>query len=716
MNVYETNIEYLLDELKRIDLLLHKSLDKSRSESNYGIDDFRGLFISEDEVNSILQTPVHQKKTDESTDHWTEKIETITKEIIAKKNESIKQNKKLLLPALSKIFHLSPFEENVLLICLAPELDLRYEKLYSYLQNDVTKKRPTVDLIIRLLYSSIRDRIRAREYFSNSSTLLSNRLIYFSNEDSSQLLLSRSVRTDDKIIDFLLGTNEIDHRIKRHSFLVKPRRTLSELILADEITRPIAGLVKKYSNKNPPVLYFRGPYGTGKKMAAEAISKELGVSLFVVDSKTLLKNESFEIREIIIREALLQDSLLYLEDFDSLFSDENAGNAAKYIIRELDRYPGWIILSGEADIELGSILKDRGFISFGFKMPSYLHRKELWKSLMNGNISNDVDIGALAGKFNFSGGLIKDAITASQNISIAKNKGSKLSTEDLFEGCRAQSNKKLISFARKIESTNTWDDIFLPDDTKKQLNEVCGYIKYKGTIYAEWGFDKKLSLGKGLNVLFSGPSGTGKTMVAGIIANEVKLDLYKIDLSNVVSKYIGETEKNLSRIFKEAETTNAIIFFDEADALFGKRSEVRDSHDRYANIEINYLLQKMEEYEGIVILASNFSNNIDEAFLRRLHFKINFPSPDEKLREKIWRNIFPGKTPLADNIDYSFLSMFKITGGNMKNIALSAAFLAADDCGVIKMEHIIKGTQREFQKIGKLCTKEDFGEYYKILT
>lgn len=713
MNVYETNIEYLLDELKRIDLLLHKNLDKRKSESNPGIDDFLGLRISEDEVNSILQTPVYQK-TDESTDHWTEKIETITMEIVAKKNESIQQNKKLLLPALSKTFHLSPFEEDVLLICLAPELDLRYEKLYSYLQNDVTKKRPTVDLVIRLLCSSIRERIKAREFFSNSSTLLSNRLIYFSNEDGSQLLLSRFLRADDKIINFLLGTNEIDHRIKRHSFLVKPRRTLGELILGDEIIRPIAGLVKKYSNKKPPILYFQGPYGTGKKMAAEAISKELGVSLLVVDSKTLLKSESFETLGITIREALLQDSLLYLEGFDSLFSDENA---AKYIIRELGRYPNWIILSGEADLEPGSIPEDRGFISFGFKIPSYLHRKELWKSLMNGNISNDVDIGALASKFNFSGGLIKDAITTSQNISIAKNKDiSKLTTEDLFEGCRAQSNKKLISFARKIESTNTWEDIFLPDDTKKQLNEVCGYIKYKGIIYAEWGFDKKLSLGKGLNVLFSGPSGTGKTMVAGIIANEVKLDLYKIDLSNVVSKYIGETEKNLGRIFKEAETTNAIIFFDEADALFGKRSEVRDSHDRYANIEINYLLQKMEEYEGIVILASNFSNNIDEAFLRRLHFKIDFPSPDEELREKIWRNIFPRKTPVAENIDYSFLSMFKITGGNMKNIALSAAFLAAGDSGVIKMEHIIKGTQREFQKMGKLCTKEDFGQYYKILT
>ncbi len=218
-----------------------------------------------------------------------------------------------------------------------------------------------------------------------------------------------------------------------------------------------------------------------------------------------------------------------------------------------------------------------------------------------------------------------------------------------------------------------------------------------------------------LLISLSGSSGAGKTMAAEVIAKESGLDLYKIDLSSVVSKYIGETEKILKKIFLEAETSNAILFFDEADALFGKRSEVKDAHDRYANIETNYLLQKMEEHEGIVILASNFKSNIDEAFLRRIHFSIEFTSPEEDIREKIWTHIFPDDTPINDDVDYSFLSKFKITGGNIKNIALNAAFLAAGDSNDVKMEHIIRATKREFQKMGKLCTFGDFGEYYEVV-
>jgi SpoVK/Ycf46/Vps4 family AAA+-type ATPase len=235
-------------------------------------------------------------------------------------------------------------------------------------------------------------------------------------------------------------------------------------------------------------------------------------------------------------------------------------------------------------------------------------------------------------------------------------------------------------------------------------------VKYRERVYGEWGFDQKLSLGKGLSVLFSGPSGTGKTMAAEIIAGALGLELYKIDLSTVVSKYIGETEKNLSRIFVEAETSNAILFFDEADALFGKRSEVKDSHDRYANIEIGYLLQRMEEYEGVVILATNFRKNMDEAFVRRLQFTVEFPFPNEYDRRKIWEGIWPEDTPRDPALDLDFMARrFEITGGNIRNIALAAAFLAADDGNVVTMNHLLHGTKREFQKMGKVVAENEFG-------
>jgi SpoVK/Ycf46/Vps4 family AAA+-type ATPase len=232
----------------------------------------------------------------------------------------------------------------------------------------------------------------------------------------------------------------------------------------------------------------------------------------------------------------------------------------------------------------------------------------------------------------------------------------------------------------------------------------------------DWGFDGKLSLGKGVTALFAGPSGTGKTMAAEVIASALGLDLYKIDLSGIVSKYIGETEKNLDRIFTAAENANAILFFDEADALFGKRSEVHDSHDRYANIEISYLLQKMEQYEGIAILATNLRQNLDDAFVRRLAFTVHFPFPDQADRRRIWAGIWPSATPVADEVDFDFLSnQFKLSGGNIKNVALSAAFLAASECearpndsegrgGQVTMAHLFHATQREYQKMGKVLS------------
>ena len=352
-------------------------------------------------------------------------------------------------------------------------------------------------------------------------------------------------------------------------------------------------------------------------------------------------------------------------------------------------------------------------------LPSFTHRKQMWSSFLKSHsiIIDDVDVNALATKFNFSGGQIKDTIYTANNIARSrKTDVSGLSVHDLYEGAKTRSNKKLGKLARKIILLHTWDDIILPADVKTQLKEIRLYIKHKGTVYSDWKFDKKLSLGKGQNALFSGPSGTGKTMAAQIIARQVQLDIYKIDLSSVVSKYIGETEKNLSKIFKEAETSNAILFFDEADALFGKRSQVKDAHDRYANIETGYLLQKMEEYEGVVILATNLSKNIDDAFLRRMQFIVEFPFPDKILRKQIWTGLFPEEAPLSKDIDFDFLSeKLKLTGGNIKNIAVASAFYAADRSKRIEMSHVMHAAKREYQKMGKTFLKADFTPYYELI-
>jgi SpoVK/Ycf46/Vps4 family AAA+-type ATPase len=274
---------------------------------------------------------------------------------------------------------------------------------------------------------------------------------------------------------------------------------------------------------------------------------------------------------------------------------------------------------------------------------------------------------------------------------------------------RAYSSPRLSALAHKLDLRYVWNDIILPAEKLAVLYEVVATVRQRAKVLEEWGAGKKLASSAGVTILFAGPPGTGKTMAAEVMAGELKLDLYKIDLSNVVSKYIGETEKNLDRIFKEAANSNAILFFDEADAIFGKRSEVKDAHDRYANIEISYLLQRMEAYDGVTILATNLRANLDEAFTRRLHFAIDFPFPQVEDRLRIWQTIFPPKVPRARNVDFELLaSRFELAGGNIRNIIFGAAHLAANDGKKVTMSHLLQATKRELQKMGRLTNEEDF--------
>jgi SpoVK/Ycf46/Vps4 family AAA+-type ATPase len=324
-----------------------------------------------------------------------------------------------------------------------------------------------------------------------------------------------------------------------------------------------------------------------------------------------------------------------------------------------------------------------------------------------------VDLAALANTFRLSGGQIHDAATTARNLARTRDPHApQITRDDLHVACRLQSNRKLAELAQQITPHYTWDDIVLPSEQMEQLHAIAHHVQYRALVYDAWGFERKLAMGKGLNVLFSGPPGTGKTMAADVVAHTLGLDLYKIDLSGIISKYIGETEKNLARIFGEARSSNAILFFDEADALFGKRTAVKDAHDRYANVEISYLLQKMEEYEGVVILATNLRKNMDEAFVRRLHFTVEFPMPGVDDRRRIWQQIWPAAAPRDPDLDLEFMAQqIELAGGAIRNIALASAFLAAADGGVVTMQHLIRATQREYQKMGKVLTSREFGEY-----
>jgi len=707
MTLYANNLEYLLDELSRINRLIHIYLERVRADLPEYMDEFMGLYVSEDEIQKLQKSSGFGQGQKVLPATGLEEIKVIRRQINNRKLESLKNCRELRLHILSELFSLDEFEIDVLLIGLAPEIDLKYEKIYAYLQNDVTKKRPGIDLVLNLLCPTIEEKIKARAYFSPAAALLNNHLVHLveGQVESGSSTISSFIKIDERIINFLLGLDEIDLKIRNFSYLLKPRRSFEDLILPEDFKNRLMIIVSRYrENKFPLKFIFSGPLGTGKKIAAEAICREAGVKLLVVNSEIFLEGQSLDNADLIMREALLQNSALYLQDFDLFLANRELKNVQEFLIQVLKSYPGWIFLAGKEFMECCGGLISNGFTPFPFPLPSYVIRKQLWESCLKVyEVDGETDLKSLASKFRFSGGQIRDAVRAACSYSGGENPSSPaLSMESLYAGCKAQSSRNLSTFARKIEPNYAWDDIVLPEDIKKHLKEVSGFIKHKGVVYSDWGFDKKLSLGKGLNVLFSGPSGTGKTMAAEVIARHTELDLYKIDLSCVISKYIGETEKNLSNIFKEAESSNAILLFDEADALFGKRSEVRDSHDRYANIEINYLLQKMEEYEGVTILATNLRQNMDEAFVRRLHIIVDFPFPDEESRLNIWETVFPKEAPIGSDVDFSILAReVKLSGGHIKNIALTAALYAAEEGGAIRMIHIVHAVKREYEKLGR---------------
>ena len=333
-------------------------------------------------------------------------------------------------------------------------------------------------------------------------------------------------------------------------------------------------------------------------------------------------------------------------------------------------------------------------------------QRDLWASAM-GPVAGPLDghLDALAAQFHLDAESIQN-IGASVLAEEAVPSAEPLETR-LWDACRARAQPRMDSLAQRIEPVATWDDLVLPAPALDRLREITVHVRHRARVYGDWGFALRGARGLGISALFAGGSGTGKTLAAEVIAHELRLDLYRIDLSQVVSKYIGETEKNLRRVFDAAEEGGAILLFDEADALFGKRSEVKDSHDRHANIEVSYLLQRMECYRGLAVLTTNRRNDLDSAFLRRIRFVITFPFPDAPQRAEIWRRIFPVETPLG-GLDYDRLARLNIPGGNIRNIALHAAFHAAETGGPVQMEHIRCAAEVEFTKLERSWSDEYF--------
>ena len=701
----------LIPTLKRLDQLLEHAMEAAQAAygPNAAADRFRGLYVSQEEVQRLFAREPGAPVL------WVECEDSLTTQA--------KQDRfNFRLSWLKKTFGLSVFELDILVIALAPEIDLRYERLYAYLQDDITKKKPTVDLALNLLCPTTEAKVAGRVHFAVDAPLIRHSLLLLIGDPNQNKppLLSHALKVDEQIVNLILGQARLDARLASCCNLSWPLIVLEGLPLPVATKDALRGMVRKaWETRHPLRVYFHGAPGTGKLQMAEALAAEVGAPMLVVDLVRALasKTDFDQLLRLIFREAWFQDALLFLEGWDAV-TQEPQSIAYPSLLEELKKDGGITLMAGTKPWDV-AIDGPNDIIIVAFPMPELAERKTCWQANLTAKAIelSEPDLTSLADRFKLTPMQIHRAVEAARNqvhwqaagnnSNAAKcQETNKVTLKDLFAAARAQSGQDLALIAKKIQPKYTWDDIVLPDDIRAQLQEICQRVAHRNRVLGEWGFDAKLSLGKGVNALFAGPSGTGKTMAAEIIANELGLDLYKIDLSGVVSKYIGETEKNLDRIIRAAENNNAILFFDEADALFGKRSEVRDSHDRYANIEISYLLQKMEEYDGIAILATNLRQNLDEAFTRRLVFTVHFPFPNEASRQRIWTGIWPSATPIAEEVDLAWLSrQFKLSGGNIKNIALAAAFLAAEDGGVVTMTHLRHATKREYQKMGKALSE-----------
>jgi ATPase family associated with various cellular activities (AAA) len=714
---FKDSLDHILAELSRIELWLRGRIDEGRA-GGIGEDAYRGLYISQADIDGLLAMPTLWDDCGRS--RAAESLAVVAAINARRLAASDTASGAFRLHELQRRFGLNPLDRDVVLLCFAPEVSLAYEKLFAFFQDDVTKRRPSVDLALKVLCDDHAQKISAKSRFYAEAPLIRYGLIEFCDEadGAKPPLLGRRLRIDPRIVRYLLGSDELDERLAPFAQMVTPGEPAEALAheraLRDFVRRAAARRGRQW-------LRLHGRDKAARRHWAETLCAKMGLNMLAVDAaKIALRGEPFDLARA-VREAVLQRAALYLDPIEALLpAVADASNLTA------------TLASGDTVVVIGSesahaspvpaALGEEAAPPVYVAPPHAREREGLWRCALGVQATPEAlaQIPALAGRFRLTSGQIAAAAEAAKGRARWRVGGAECAaaTEaDLYASCRERSEAQVSGLARKVALNHVWEDLVLPPDCLVQLREICDRARYRSEVLEGWGFERRLSLGRGLSVMFSGASGVGKTMAAEVMAGELGLDLYKIDLSCIVSKYIGETEKNLARLFAEAEESNVILFFDEADALFGKRSEVQDAHDRHANVETSYLLQRMEEYEGVSILATNLRRNMDDAFLRRIAFIVHFPLPEAPERLRIWRGAFPAATPLDADVDLDFLSeSFRLSGASITSIALASAFLArSEGAKAVAMRHLVRATRRELNKLGKSVSSGEFGPFASLL-
>ncbi|MEO0969448.1 MAG: ATP-binding protein [Cyanobacteria bacterium J06639_18] len=604
------------------------------------------------------------------------------------------------LPAfevLCKSFNLSKAERQLLLLCIGWELDNKFQKLIAEINNNPELYYPTFNLALTIFPEFSLNLLNYR------SPLINWQLIAISDETA---LISSPLRVNRRLLYHLLGDNKIDYELQDRIKPIPAKTYSNDLSLThSQIVQQILQYWQT-TVKNPSI-QLCGTQVACKLNIAVRVINEIGWAIYST-SAMLLPTEVNDLDRLILlwqRETRLVPSILFLDCEDLNDTDASRQTALKFF---LDNINAPIIISSPEPLQLSR----RSITTWEVKPLTNQEQRSIWFENL-GDYSSQLEsqIDLLVSNFQLTPEAIANAANTALSQISALNDEKELKAA-LWNSCRTQARPSLDNLATRIEAKATWDDLILPEQPKLILKEMIAHLSQRSVVYEKWGFGGKNNRGLGTCALFAGVPGTGKTMAAEIIARELNLDVYKIDLSATVSKYIGETEKNLAKLFDAAEVGGVILLFDEGDALFGKRSEVKDSKDRYANMEISYLLQRLEDYNGLSIITTNIKDALDTAFLRRLRFVVEFPFPDEEERIKIWQRVFPhGVLDIDESRDFEKLGRLNVAGGNIKSIALRAAFRAANEGKKIQMIHLLEATQSEYIKLERTLTPNEIYDW-----
>jgi AAA+ superfamily predicted ATPase len=654
-------------------------------------DRFRGLYISDAQVDDLLTGPppaLVPEAVGQAADALRRGIDDAADAVEA-------QGGRIRFRALGRAFGLLPLDLELLLVALAPDLDPRFERLYGYLHDDVSRRRASVGLALELATGSPRaDTGPARARLGSLAPLVAGGLLLV--EDPDRPSLTRSLRVPDRVILHLLGDDTPDPVVEQ----LLADAVAVDLPEVEPVTRALAG--------GASLVYLRErPGASGRSLGSTAFAR-LGRAAVVLDLERLTAaDEPVELALAAAREARLRGAGLVVGPVESLVERGPAS------VRAFAELPGPAVLVGGREFDPAWAREPP--LVLEAPVPPVETRHELWAASLNGDAPDGFDPAVATLAFRLTPEQIARAAHAARRTAAAAARA--MTTADVAAGARAQNAAGLERLARRIVPTATWDDLVLPEVVAQQLRELSARVRHRDRVVGEWRMGTKGARGLGVTGLFAGDSGTGKTMSAEVVAGDLGFDVYVIDLSTVVDKYIGETEKNLDRIFTEADRVNGVLLFDEADALFGKRSEVKDARDRYANVEVAYLLQRMERFDGLAILTTNLRSNVDEAFVRRLDAIVDFPMPEEGHRRALWRRNLTRELPVVGDIDLDFLArQFRISGGNIRNVCVTAAYLAAAEDRRVGMADLVRATEREYRKLGRLTVESEFGEYFDLVS